>query len=133
MVPPGGLGLRLGALRRSAASRGPGRTAGVIALAALAGTASYLFYYKAIGTIGASRGMALNISYSAWAVVFALILLRTVPSPLQVGCCVVILTGTVLAATPRWEDLRPLRGRRRAGVDGGLGASPDGDGGVTAA
>jgi len=82
-------------------------------LAALAGTASYLFYYKAIGTIGASRGMALNISYSAWAVVFALVLLRTVPSPLQVGCCIVILTGTVLAATPDWRDLRPLRGRGR--------------------
>ena len=77
--------------------------------------------------------MVLNISYSAWAVVFALILLRTVPSPLQVGCCVLILTGTVLAATPRWEELRPLRDRGRAGVDGGLGASPDGDGGVTAA
>lgn len=90
----------------------PTPATGVIALAALAGTASYLFYYKAIGTIGASRGMALNISYSAWAVVFALVLLRTVPSPLQVGCCVVILTGTVLAATPRWEDLR-LRGRSR--------------------
>lgn len=111
----------------------PTPATGVIALAALAGTASYLFYYKAIGTIGASRGMALNISYSAWAVVFALILLRTVPSPLQVGCCVVILTGTVLAATPDWRDLRPLRDRGRAGVDGGLGASPDGDGGVTAA
>lgn len=111
----------------------PAPATGVIALAALAGTASYLFYYKAIGAIGASRGMALNISYSAWAVVFALILLRTVPSPLQVGCCVLILTGTVLAATPRWEELRPLRDRGRAGVDGGLGASPDGDGGVTAA
>ena len=91
----------------------PTPATGVIALAALAGTASYLFYYKAIGTIGASRGMALNISYSAWAVVFALVLLRTVPSPLQVGCCIVILTGTVLAATPDWRDLRPLRGRGR--------------------
>ena len=65
--------------------------------------------------------MALNISYSAWAVVFALVLLRTVPSPLQVGCCVVILMGTVLAATPRWEDLRPDRMRRAAGDDLGGG------------
>ena len=31
---------------------------GIIALAAIAGTTSYLFYYKALGTIGASRGMA---------------------------------------------------------------------------
>lgn len=79
---------------------------GVIALAALAGTASYLFYYTAINTVGASRGMALNISYSAWAVIFALLIMGTVPSPLQIVCCIVILLGTVLAATPDWKELR---------------------------
>lgn len=79
---------------------------GVIALAALAGTASYLFYYTAINTVGASRGMALNISYSAWAVIFALLLIGTVPSVLQIVCCMVILVGTVLAATPNWKELR---------------------------
>lgn len=79
---------------------------GVIAIAAIAGTASYLFYYKAIDTVGASRGMALNISYSAWAVIFAFLLQGTVPSILQIVCCVVILVGTVLAATPNWKELR---------------------------
>lgn len=79
---------------------------GVIAIAAIAGTASYLFYYKAIDTVGASRGMALNISYSAWAVIFAFLLQGTVPSVLQIVCCVVILVGTVLAATPNWKELR---------------------------
>lgn len=79
---------------------------GVIALAALAGTASYLFYYTAINTVGASRGMALNISYSAWAVIFALLLIGTVPSVLQIVCCMIILVGTVLAATPNWKELR---------------------------
>ncbi|MCI6557649.1 DMT family transporter [Schaalia hyovaginalis] len=79
---------------------------GLIALAALAGTASYLFYYTAINTVGASRGMALNISYSAWAVIFALLLIGTVPSVLQIVCCMVILVGTVLAATPNWKELR---------------------------
>lgn len=78
---------------------------GVIAIAAIAGTASYLFYYKAIDTVGASRGMALNISYSAWAVIFAFLLQGTVPSILQIVCCVVILVGTVLAATPNWKEL----------------------------
>ena len=78
---------------------------GVIAIAAIAGTASYLFYYKAIDTVGASRGMALNISYSAWAVIFAFLLQGTVPSVLQIVCCVVILVGTVLAATPNWKEL----------------------------
>ena len=90
----------------------------IIALAALTGAASYLFYYKAIDTIGASRGMALNISYSAWAVVFALVLQRTVPSALQIVCCVVTLVGTVLAATPDWRELRLTRPSAGRTADG---------------
>lgn len=77
---------------------------GVVALAALAGTASYLFYYKGIATIGAAKGMALNISYSAWAVLFGLILLGTVPGPVEIICCVAILCGTILAACD-WKEL----------------------------
>ena len=93
----------------------------IIALAALTGAASYLFYYKAIDTIGASRGMALNISYSAWAVVFALVLQGTVPTALQIVCCVVALAGTVLAATPDWRELRFTRRSTR----GPAGGEPD--------
>ncbi|MCF2705933.1 DMT family transporter [Arcanobacterium haemolyticum] len=85
----------------------PTRGTLVLTVAAIAGTASYLFYYRAIGTIGASRGMALNISYSAWAVFFSLILLGSRPGLFQVGCCLVILCGTVLAATPNWRELLP--------------------------
>ncbi|MEB1813659.1 DMT family transporter [Adlercreutzia mucosicola] len=77
---------------------------GVVALAALAGTASYLFYYKGIATIGAAKGMALNISYSAWAVLFGLILLGSVPGPVEIICCVAILCGTILAACD-WKEL----------------------------
>ena len=88
-------------------------SAGVVALAGLAGTASYLFYYKALSAIGASRGMALNISYSAWAIIFALMLPpNTIPTPTQVICCVVILVGTVLAATSNWGDLLPKRAEK---------------------
>ena len=86
---------------------------GVVFIAALAGTASYLFYYKAIDAIGASRGMALNISYSAWSVIFAAlagiilpaIMPEAIPSPLTVICCIVIIVGTVLSATPDWSEL----------------------------
>lgn len=78
--------------------------AGIVALAALAGTASYLFYYKGISTIGAAKGMALNISYSAWAVVLGVILLSNVPTLFELGCCVLILAGTVLAACD-WKEL----------------------------
>ena len=83
----------------------------VVALSALAGTASYLFYYKGISRIGAARAMALNVSYSAWAVAFGLVLQGTVPSPATVACCVVILAGTVLAAS----DWNELFGRRHHG------------------
>lgn len=83
----------------------PTPAAGILLIAAIAGTASYLYYYKAIDTIGASRGMALNISYAAWAVIFGLILLQAVPSPLVIFCCVVILGGTVLSASPNWSEL----------------------------
>ena len=84
----------------------------VVALAALAGTCSYLFYYKGISVIGAARGMALNISYSAWAVLFGLILLGTVPGPVEIVCCIAILCGTILAACD-WDE---LFGRKKAGA-----------------
>lgn len=87
-----------------AASAIPSLATGVIALSALAGTASYLFYYKGISLIGAAKAMALNISYSAWAVAFGFVLQGTVPSLATVFFCIVILVGTVLAASD-WNEL----------------------------
>ena len=75
----------------------------IIVLAALAGTASYLFYYKGIDLIGASRCMALNISYVAWAVIFG-VFTGVIPSAFEILCCAVIMVGTVLSATPDWSD-----------------------------
>ena len=92
------------------ASATPSLATGVIALSALAGTASYLFYYKGISVIGAAKAMALNISYSAWAVVFGFVLQGTVPTPATVFFCVLILAGTVLAAS----DWNELFGRKEA-------------------
>ena len=86
------------------ASAVPSLATGVIALSALAGTASYLFSYKGISLIGAAKAMALNISYSAWAVVFGFVLQGTVPTPATVFFCVLILAGTVLAASD-WNEL----------------------------
>lgn len=70
-----------------------------IALAALLGTASYLFYYKAIARIGAAKSMALNITYSAWAIPFSLVLLGVVPEPRGIVCAIVIIVGAIVAAT----------------------------------
>lgn len=86
---------------------------GLVALAAAAGTASYLFYYKAIDLLGAARAMALNISYSAWAVLFAFLLQSIVPAPVQIVLCVVILIGTVLAATENWRELTSFKTQSR--------------------
>lgn len=86
---------------------------GLVALAAAAGTVSYLFYYKAIDLLGAARAMALNISYSAWAVLFAFLLQSIVPAPIQIVLCVVILVGTVLAATENWRELTSFKRQSR--------------------
>lgn len=86
------------------ASAVPSSATLVVALAGLAGAVSYLFYYKGISVIGAARGMALNISYSAWAVVFGVALLGIWPGPLEIVCCFAILCGTVLAASD-WGEL----------------------------
>ncbi|BDR55408.1 choline transporter [Bombiscardovia apis] len=76
----------------------------IVALAALAGAASYLFYYKAIDAIGAAPAMALNISYSAWAVIFGLVLQGTVPNAITVVCCFIVLCGSI-GASSNWKDL----------------------------
>ncbi|WP_307738798.1 EamA family transporter [uncultured Parolsenella sp.] len=87
----------------------PSAATGVVALSGLAGAASYLLYYKGISTIGASRAMALNVSYSAWAVAFGFVLQGSVPTTATLLCCEVILAGTILAAC----DWGELFGRRR--------------------
>lgn len=92
------------------ASAVPSAATGVVALSALAGAASYLLYYKAIARIGAARAMALNVSYSAWAVAFGFLLQGSVPSVVTLVCCAVVLVGTVLAAAD-WDE---LFGRRSA-------------------
>lgn len=81
----------------------------VIALAALLGTVSYLCYYRAIAKIGASRAMALNITYSAWAIPFSLLLLGTMPDPRGIVCAVVIILGAITAAA----DFRELFGTEK--------------------
>ena len=78
-----------------------------VLLAASAGTLSYLFYYKAISQIGATRAMALNVSYSAWAVLFGFLLLGAAPSMVGIIAGLVILVGTVLAASSNWSQLVP--------------------------
>lgn len=71
-----------------------------IALAALFATVSYLFYYRAIAQIGASKSMALNVTYAAWAIVFTVIFFRdtSVLNPVTILCALVVLICGILAA-----------------------------------
>lgn len=72
-----------------------------IALIALSGTASYVYYYKAIYTIGPTRAMALNITYSAWSIILSFLLLDQPLSIKLILCSVMILIGSVITvATP---------------------------------
>lgn len=81
-----------------------------IAVAALCATVSYLFYYKTIAKVGASKAMALNITYTAWAIAFTVILLRdfSVLSPFTLGCAAVVVICGILAAT----DIKQLLAKR---------------------
>ncbi|WP_373471950.1 DMT family transporter [Carnobacterium alterfunditum] len=82
------------------------KTAAIILLAALFGTTSYLFYYKAINKIGASKAMALNITYSAWSIVFGAIILNEEVSLRSVIFALIIVGGSVTAATDLEEIVK---------------------------
>ncbi|HIT89052.1 MAG TPA: DMT family transporter [Candidatus Merdenecus merdavium] len=85
------------------------KTSGIILLSALFGTASYLCYYKAISTLGASKAMALNITYSAWSIVFALVLLHTLPDVKSVICGIIIVGGSIVAGA----DIKEIFQRKK--------------------
>lgn len=72
----------------------------VIILAAFFATLSYLCYYKAIAKIGASKSMALNVSYGAWSILFTVLILRdtSVLTPVTIICSVIVIVCGILAA-----------------------------------
>ena len=83
----------------------------IIAVAALFATASYFFYYRAISQIGASKSMALNITYAAWAVVFSVIFLGQTEllNPLTILCTIVVLVFAILAGADYKELIKKTK------------------------
>lgn len=79
---------------------GTGMLLPIICIAALFATISYLFYYRAISKIGASKAMALNVTYAAWAIIFTIIILgdTTVLTPLTIICTTIVIIGGIFAA-----------------------------------
>lgn len=70
----------------------------IIIFTALAGTTSYVCYYKGIHKIGATRAMSLNITYSAWSIIWGIILLGNSKDVKSITCCIIIMIGSVMAA-----------------------------------
>ncbi len=71
-----------------------------IILAAFFATVSYLCYYRAISKIGASKAMALDVSYAAWSIVFTVLILHdtSVLSPMTIGCAALVIICGIFAA-----------------------------------
>jgi Predicted membrane protein len=69
----------------------------IIIITALAGTASYLCYYSSINSIGATKAMGLNISYSAWAVILG-VFFGTPFGVKEFALAAVIVVGSVLTS-----------------------------------
>lgn len=84
-----------------------------IAVIALSGTASYVFYYKAIYVMGPTRAMALNITYAAWGILLSFIILGTPITAKLVFFSIMILLGSIITvATPeelKWINLSKRR------------------------
>ncbi len=80
---------------------GTGMLLPTIMLAALFATVSYLCYYRAISRIGAAKSMALNVSYTAWAILFTVLFLHdtSVLNPQTILCAIVVLISGIFAAT----------------------------------
>lgn len=80
----------------------------IIMVAALFATISYLFYYKAISKIGASKSMALNITYSAWAVIISVIFLKdySLLNPVTIICTLVVIIFGIIAGADYKEILK---------------------------
>lgn len=80
----------------------------IIAIAGVFATISYLFYYKAIASIGASKAMALNVTYCAWSIVFTVLILgdTSVLTPSTIICAIIVLICGIFAAADFKEILK---------------------------
>ncbi|MCR8746712.1 DMT family transporter [Romboutsia lituseburensis] len=69
---------------------------GWICFIALAGTASYMFYYTSIDSIGPVKATVLNITYSIWAIIFNIFIFDSPVTLRLVICSVLIIIGSIM-------------------------------------
>ena len=80
-------------------------------VAALFATISYLLYYKTIAKLGVAKAMGLNITYTAWALVFSVAIFSDLSllNPITVGCGMVVVVCGFLSAT----DIKELFNKKK--------------------
>ncbi len=85
---------------------GTGMFVPAVAAAAFFASVSYMLYYRTIASAGAAKAMALNITYTAWAIFFTCIITgkTDILSPFTVCCAAAVVIFGVLAAA----DFRAL-------------------------
>lgn len=77
----------------------------IIAIAALTGAVSFLTWYKANAMIGVAPGMALNITYSLWGLVFAFFFTGVTLSVYLIIGAVLVTFGAILVVLNPFETL----------------------------
>ena len=75
-----------------------------IMLTALIGTISYVSLYKSIKKVGSTKSMALNITYSLWAIIFQVVLLGDRITIKLIISSILIFLGTVLVVKNQEES-----------------------------
>lgn len=83
----------------------------VIMVAALFATISYLLYYKTIEKKGTAKAMGLNITYTAWAMFFSILIFRdySLLNPVTMLCGVIVVVCGILSGT----DIKSLIGKNK--------------------
>ncbi|CEN25895.1 EamA family transporter [Paraclostridium sordellii] len=70
----------------------------LICFIALIGTASYMFYYKAIDRIGPVKATGLNITYCIWSIIFDVVILGNCITLKLILCSVLIIIGSIMVS-----------------------------------
>ncbi|MDU7968005.1 MAG: EamA family transporter [Paeniclostridium sordellii] len=70
----------------------------LICFIALIGTASYMFYYKAIDRVGPVKATGLNITYCIWSIIFDVVILGNCITLKLILCSVLIIIGSIMVS-----------------------------------
>ena len=70
----------------------------LIIITALIGTLSYIFYYRAIDSIGPVKATGLNVTYSIWAIIFDVLFVGSQITLTLVICAILIIIGSTIVS-----------------------------------